>query len=103
MNIRLKQLSFGSQVKAVLAVGLATAAVIFILFLGLQVAGLFAGGGGDAEPVPVVMIGLAFASLVLAAFVALLQVAALCLLRLVPWRGPSLKVRQEVDLARVFE
>lgn len=98
--IRLKQMTFGSQVKMILVLALPTAALLFILFLVLQIVG--AGLIQSDEPVVIVL-----ASAMMAAFFAAagsaLQIAALGLLRLVPWRGPELKVEEPKHLAGIFE
>jgi hypothetical protein len=94
--IRLKQLSFGSQVKLALLLAVFAALGIFVLLLGLQLAGAPVG-----RPKSVPMI--AFVSVILAAAVAAIQIVALGFLRLLHWQGPSLKVDGGDDLRRVFE
>ena len=73
-----------------------TALIIFALFWSLQLAGTPI---GDEESVPM----LAVVGLILALMLAVIQVAALGLIRLLRWPGPSLKVEGGDDLRRVFE
>lgn len=91
-------MSFGSQAKLVFLLAALTAFAFFALFFGLQLAGSPV-GDGDAESVPM----LAAVALLLAAFIAAIQVGGLALLRLLPWQGPSLKVEGGDHLRRVFE
>jgi hypothetical protein len=51
----------------------------------------------------VTLTALLASSFIFAAAIALLQVAALALLRLLPWRGPALKVERDDRLVQVFE
>jgi hypothetical protein len=83
-------------VRLVLALAAFTALVIFLLMLAFQLAGAPI---GDVESIPM----LAAIALIFAVMIAAIQVAALGLLRLLPWQGPSLKVEGGDDLRRVFE
>jgi hypothetical protein len=46
---------------------------------------------------------LTFVSGFFAAIIVVLQIAALCLLRFVPWPGPELKVEEPRHLAGIFD
>jgi hypothetical protein len=70
--------------------------IMFALFWALQLAGAPV---GDYESLPM----LAAVGLILALMIAAIQIAALGLIRLLPWQGPSLKVDGGDDLRRVFE
>jgi len=94
--IRLRQVSFGSQVKLVFALAPFTALIIFALMLALQLADAPVGG---YESIPM----LAAVALIFALLIAAMQIAALGLIRLLPWQGPSLKVEDGDHLRRVFE
>ena len=94
--IRLRQLSFGSQVKLVFLLALFTALAIFALLLGFQLAGKPI---GDPDSIPM----LAVVALMFALMIAAIQIGALGLVRLLPWDGPSLKVEGGDHLRRVFE
>lgn len=96
--IRLRQISFGSQVKLIFLLALLTAFAFFALFFGLQLADRPV-GGGDADSIPM----LAAVALILAAVIAAIQIGGLAVLRLLPWQGPSLKVEGGDHLWRVFE
>ena len=82
--------------KLLALLGLLTAIGIFALLLGLQLAGEPL---GDYESVPLLAAVAAFLALAVAA----IQIAALGILRLLPWEGPSLKVEGGDPLRRVFE
>jgi hypothetical protein len=88
--------SFGSQVKLALALVPFTALIIFALLLAFQLAGAPV-GGYDSMPM------LAAVALIFALMIAAIQVAALGLIRLLPWQGPSLTVEVGDDLRRIFE
>lgn len=75
------------------ALALFTALVIFALPMARQLAGL------DYDPVLLRVV----VALVFALMIAIMQIAALGLLRLVPWQGPSLKVEGGDHLRQVFE
>ena len=89
-------MSFGSQVKLAILLALFTALIIFALLLSLQLAGAPV---GDYESIPM----LAAIGLIMALMIAGIQIAALGFLRLLPWKGPSLKVEGDDHLTRVFE
>ncbi|HYI39226.1 MAG TPA: hypothetical protein VE053_02790 [Allosphingosinicella sp.] len=91
-------MSFGSQVKLVFVLALFTAPVIFALMLALQLADAPVSSDGDDSVLMLAAVGL-----ILALMIAVLQVAGLGLIRLLPWRGPSLKVEGGDHLRRVFE
>jgi hypothetical protein len=100
--VRLRNVSLGSQVKLLAAVGCATAVVLFVLLAVLQMRGIAISRSGRFHSLPV----LALASVMMAGLIALLQIAALGLLRLLPWRGPALTIAREDDsaeLRRVFD
>jgi hypothetical protein len=83
-------------VKLAFLLALFTALVLFALLLGFQLADTPIGG---YESIPMlVAIGLIFALTIAA-----IQIAALGLIRLLPWQGPSLKVEGGDHLRRVFE
>ncbi|HYW14729.1 MAG TPA: hypothetical protein VE891_01055 [Allosphingosinicella sp.] len=94
--IRLRQLSFGSQVKLLLALVPFTALVVFEAMLALQLAG---SSVGDEEGIAMLIA----VALIFAVMIAALQVAALAILRLLPWQGPSLRVEADDHLRRIFE
>ncbi|HEX8124523.1 MAG TPA: hypothetical protein VF548_02975 [Allosphingosinicella sp.] len=101
MTARFKDVSLGSQARLLLALALPTAAVIFCLFVGLRLAGLpMTRSGLDPGLFVALLVALIMAGLIL-----LLQLAALLFLRLLPWRGPRLKIETEQGdaLRRVFE
>jgi hypothetical protein len=99
---RLRQIAFGSQVKIVLALALPTSVVIFASFFILSLAGIpLSRSGRDPGTFVLVLV-----ALFLGAAILLCQLAALALLRLLPWRGPRLEIeigRDEEELRRVFE
>jgi hypothetical protein len=101
--IRLKQMTFVSQVKLVLLLALPTGAMIFILFLAMALAGFFNNRPQDDAPFWMIVPILAVFSGICAAMVAITQIAALGLLRLLPWRGPELKVEEPRNLSGIFE
>jgi hypothetical protein len=87
-------------VKIVLAVAFPTFILIFAFFLALSLAGIPLSRSGREPGVFV----LALASLIFAAAILLLQIAALALIRLVRWPGPRLRIDTDgEDLRRVFE
>lgn len=74
-----------------------TALVAFALFWSLQLAGTPV---GDPESVPM----LAAVGTIIALLFAVIQTAALGLIRLLPLQGPALKVEgRDDDLRRIFE
>ncbi|HEX8064546.1 MAG TPA: hypothetical protein VF535_15195 [Allosphingosinicella sp.] len=74
--------------------------LLFAFFLALSLAGIPLGRSGREADIFV----LALVALFFAAAILLFQPAALALLRLLPWRGPRLKMESdEDDLRRVFE
>lgn len=89
-------MSFGSQVRLALAPAPFAALIIFAILVSFQLAGAPI---GDYESIPL----LATVSLMLAVMIAAVQIAALGLLRLLRWQGPSLKVDGGDHLRRVFE
>lgn len=90
-------MSFGSQVKLALFLVPFTALVAFAIFWSLQLAGAPV---GDYESLPM----LAAVGTTLAVMIAGIQIAALALVRLLRWQGPSLKIEGDGDdLRRVFE
>jgi ABC-type Fe3+-siderophore transport system permease subunit len=94
-------MTFVSQVKLVLLLALPTGAMIFFLLLALALTGFF----DDRTPTPpiIVVLTCVLICLVFTAVVAILQIAALGLLRLLPWRGPELKVEEPRNLSGIFE
>jgi hypothetical protein len=101
MIARFKDVTLGSQAKVLAVLAVPTAALIFGLFLGLRVAGLpMTRSGLD----PGLFVSFLVA-LILAAIMLAFQLAALLVLRLLPWRGPRLHIRSEDgdSLRRVFE
>jgi hypothetical protein len=50
-----------------------------------------------------VLAGALLGSVLFAGVIAIIQIAALALLRLLPWRGPRLNVDEDRQAARVFE
>lgn len=70
--------------------------VTFALLLGAQLAGAPV---GDPETIPIN----ALVALMFAMIIAAIQIAALGLVRILPWQGPSLKVEGGDHLRRVFE
>ena len=101
MIARFKDLSLGSQVRLMLTLAVPTASLIFGLFLALSIAGIQVTRSG-LDPGPFVYL---LSALILTAAMLLFQLAALLLLRLLPWRGPRLKIETKEDdsLRRVFE
>lgn len=99
--VRLRQIGFRSQVKIVLALAVSTAFVLALLFLLLWLGGAPVGGADELNPFSDIVVALIFA-----AAIALVQLAALALLRLLPWPGPRLEIEGEAEedrLRRVFE
>ncbi len=92
-------MSFGSQVKLVFVLAPFTALIIFALLWAFQLAEAPLSRSGRYNSVPM----LATVALILALIVAAMQIAALGLIRLLPWQGPSLKVEGGDHLRRVFE
>jgi hypothetical protein len=90
----------GSQVKIVLALAVPTGLIIFGLFLALALAGDPVSRSDEVEPVSDLMVAAIFA-----AGIALIQIAGLALLRLLPWPGPRLEIETEErdDLRHVFD
>ncbi|HEX8309236.1 MAG TPA: hypothetical protein VF645_12545 [Allosphingosinicella sp.] len=101
MIARFKDVSLGSQARLLLALALPTALVIFALFVALSLAGIEVTRSGRDPGAFVYFL----AALILAGMILLPQLAALLLLRLIPWRGPRLKIGAGEDdaLERVFE
>lgn len=99
--VRLRQIAFRSQVKIVLALAVPTALLFFLLFLLLWLAGEPIGGADDSSPISDFMVAAIFA-----AAMAIVQLAALALLRVLPWPNPQLEIDRAADedrLRRVFE
>ena len=99
--VRLKQIAFRSQVRIVLALAVPTALLIALLFLLFWLAGAPIGGADDTN-----FLSDFLAALIFAVAIALVQLAALALLRLLPWPNPRLEIDREADedrLRRVFE
>lgn len=100
---RMKQLSFGSQAKIVLFLALPTTAILFALLI------LFDLGGAFRHPpdvdYAVVLMALAVVGAIFGLGIAMIQVAGLVILRLLPWRGPALEIEEVRDpgLAGIFE
>jgi hypothetical protein len=99
----LRQLSFGSQVKTILVVALPTAAVFCVLLLLLELAGVPVAGRANGAALLTIVLAFALTSLILAYVIALFQIAGLALLRLLPWRGPELKIEEPRHLGTIFE
>lgn len=89
--------------KAIATIAGFTALVIFALVVVLDLTGIRLARQAPPLPHPVALIALLFSSFIFAAANALFQVAALGLLRLLPWRGPALKVERDDRLVQVFE
>src|SRR6185503_19652963 len=100
--IRLKHMSLVSQVKLVVLLALPTAVMLFLLVLALAATGLF-DDGRNAVPTVVVVLTSALISGVIAGLVVVFQIVTLVLLRLLPWRGPELKVEEPRNLSGIFE
>ena len=101
MIARFKDISLGSQARLILALALPTASVIFTLLFALSLAGVrLSRSGRDSGLLVYLLVALIMAGLVL-----FFQLAALLLLRLLPWRGPRLEIetREGDALRRVFE
>src|SRR3954447_14074268 len=99
---RLKQLPFRSQAKIVLTLAAPTTAILYGLFVVLALGGFF----DKQEDISfgIMLVALALVSAMLGAALAAIQVAALGLLRLMPWQGPSLEIEEpRTDLAGIFE
>ena len=97
---RLKNIAFGSQVKIVATLAGPACLIIFLIFLAMSAAGAPIGGDDDG-PLSDLTVAAIFA-----AGIALLQIAALGLLRLLPWPGPRLKIEGQAEedrLRNVFE
>jgi type IV secretory pathway VirB2 component (pilin) len=101
--VRLKQISFVSQVKLILLLAIPTGAMIFLLFLMLALAGLFSNRAQDDAPFLMIAVILAVFSGIFAIAIAVIQIAALGLLRFLPWRGPEMKVEEPRNLSGIFE
>ena len=96
-------MSFVSQVKLVVLLGLPTAIMIFLLFLALALAGFFRRPPDNDVPLAFMALILALLSGFLAGIVVVFQIVGLVLLRLLPWRGPELKVEEPRNLSGIFE
>ena len=82
-----------------LVLTLFTALVIFALLLAFQLAGTpINRSGRHYSPAMLVGVALSFALMI-----AVIQTAALGLIRLLPWQGPSLRVEGNDHLRQVFE
>ena len=84
-----------------LALAVPTALLFSLLFLLLWLAGNPVGGDDGSSPFSDVM-----AATILAAALALVQLAALALLRVLPWPNPRLRIdwqAEEERLRQVFE
>ena len=104
--MRLKQLTIGSQVKAALALAVGTSGAIFMVLMLLNLGGAPIGGRPEeGAPFVIVVLTLILTSGGLAAIIAILQIAGIFLLHLLPWRGPELKVEdpEPAHLAGIFE
>ncbi len=97
MKVRLKQLSIGSQLKIMLFAGLASS-LLFTLGL-LLLDNMLGGGIGRDDPIPVTI----FAAMIIVGGFTLLHAAGLVLLRLLPWRGPEIDVKDAGPVSRIFE
>jgi len=98
---RFRDLSLGSQARLLLALAPPTAFAIFALLFSLSLAGIpMTRSGRDPGLFVHFLAALIFAALILA-----FQLAALLLLRILPWRGPRLNLEVEDGdaLQRVFE
>jgi hypothetical protein len=103
MRVRLKQLSAWSQVKIILVAGMATTFLFAVILLVLVGAGQQIGNVQEADPYYIIAFAALFASAILVGGFTLLSIAGLLLLRLLPWRGPSLEVKEGAGVANVFE
>ena len=97
MKVRLNQLSFGSQLKVVLVSGLG-AAMLFVPGL-LIIDALVGGTITDDDPIPIA----AIAALIIVGAFTLLHLAGMVAMRLLPWRGPEIEVRDGGRVSQVFE
>jgi hypothetical protein len=103
--VRFRHLSLASQAKLALLLSAAGMVPMFLLLVAAELGGAsLLEGDPDiaASPVAAIFI-LAFAALFLAVCTLIVQLLALALLRLLPWRGPLLKVAERPDLERIFE
>lgn len=82
-----------------LVLALFTALALFALMLAFQLAGAPIGSDGGDDSVPM----LAAVALILALMITAIQIAALGVIRLLPWQGPSLNVDEHDHLRHVFE
>lgn len=89
--------------KALLVLAIPTTILLFLLFGLLKLAGFFRNPSDGDIPLIFMVLILAFVSGFFAAIILVLQIAALFLLRLVPWPGPELKVEEPKHLAGIFE
>jgi hypothetical protein len=100
---RFRQVPFGSQTKIVLALAAPTTIILYGLLVLLELGGLL-GRTPDDISFGVMLLAIALVGAVLGATLAAIQVAALGLLRLVPWQGPALEIEEpRSDLAGIFE
>jgi hypothetical protein len=97
MKVRLNQLSIGSQLKLVLVSGLG-AAILFVPGL-LLIDALVGGTVTDDDPIPIA----AIAALIIVGAFTLLHLAGMAVMRLLPWRGPEIEVRDTGTVSRIFE
>ena len=103
MKIRHKQLSFWSQFKVVAVASLFAAIFVALAIFWLDRIGLLPNRSGRVHPAPIVFVGSALVGAALAAGFMLCQLAGLWLLRLLPWRGPTLEVAEDSTVRSIFE
>lgn len=97
MKVRLKQLSLGSQLKIILFAGIAGGLLFAIGLLLLDM--LLGGEIGRGDPAPII----AIAAIIIGGGFTLLHALGLLLLRLLPWRGPVIDVKDAGTVSRIFE
>ena len=102
-RVRFRQLSLAAQVKIVFALAVPTSAILFGLFILLDLAGYFRRPEGAGYGV--VLTALAAVCALVAAALAAIQVAGLLLLRLIAWPNPALDMDEPRDpnLVEIFE
>jgi hypothetical protein len=101
MIARFKDISLGSQARLLVGLVLPTASIIFAFLFALWLADIqLSRSGRDPGLTVYFLVALIFAAMILA-----FQLAALLVLRLLPWRGPRLEIEagRGDALRRVFE
>ena len=89
--------------KLVLALAPFTAIVIFALIVAIDLAGVPIGRASREALFPIAMLAYLILGAAFAAGIAILQIGALGLLRLLGWQGPVLEIESGKHLGRVFE